>query len=664
MAVEIDIFNPQISVVPKGLEGKSFLVYGTNRTGKALLNGSPIQTPTGEVAIESLKIGDEVFAVDGTVSRVVGVYPQGTKDIYDVCFTDDTVIQCSGDHLWTVVTHKKAVYTKTAEELFQTPDLKYKYSVPKIGDPIFPPRDIKIHPRLLGLLLGDGCITSRAIAFSNSEEDVINSFKELMSKNYPETVVVRGHEDNYDHRVNNSSSLIRDLQYYGLFGAYSFNKFVPDDYKYNTKEVRLDVLSGIFDTDGHVTAGGSKSISTTSEKLRDDIVWLVSSLGGKAWVAVDSREDRQRNCYAITFTLQDNVAKSKKHLSRMESHPKVFPENCTKAIREVIKAGNGECTCIAIDHPSHLYLTRNFTPTHNTTVGCQFPKPFYLGFENGINAISGIPFVPINNWSNFLKIVKQLTKPDTLDKVRDLYQTIIFDTLEAAARYCEEYVCAKFGVDSVASGRGGYGLWKELSVELWKPLNQLTSCGFTTYFIAHDGTREFTNQKGEKYEKIYPRGEKRLVDPCVDLCDFIIYTHPNGMDENGKEIPSSAYCKNTNEYHAGSRFRFMPEDIFPFTAENLQKAVAEAVEKEEQVTKRKAVDYSQQKETLVTKKRSLEDLQGDIRKIAMALAEQGKGDAYKQVVENYLGVGGSVKEATAAQTQQLELILDDIKDLM
>ena len=30
----VDIFNPQVSVVTKGLEGKLILIYGTNRTGK------------------------------------------------------------------------------------------------------------------------------------------------------------------------------------------------------------------------------------------------------------------------------------------------------------------------------------------------------------------------------------------------------------------------------------------------------------------------------------------------------------------------------------------------------------------------------------------------------------------------------------------------------
>lgn len=310
------------------------------------------------------------------------------------------------------------------------------------------------------------------------------------------------------------------------------------------------------------------------------------------------------------------------------------------------------------------FLVYGSNRTGKTSVGCQFPKPFYLGFENGISAISGVPFLPINNWSAFLKIVKQLTKPENLEKVKEMYQTIIFDTLEAAARYCEEYTCAKYGVETIASGNKGYGIWKEFSLELWKPLNQLTSCGLTTYFIAHDGTREVPDANGEKTEKIYPRGEKRLVDPAVDLCDFIIFLQPNGIGEDGKEIPSSAYCKNTREYHAGSRFTFMPERLDVFSAENLQRAVEYAVAKEEEVKKIKAVTFTEQKDRTAVVKKSFAELTSEIKKIATDLNAKGQLDKYKSIVEIYLGKDSSVKEAREDQTQQLELILDDLKDLM
>lgn len=34
MAVTIDIFNPQVSTIAKGLEGKTIMIYGSNNVGK------------------------------------------------------------------------------------------------------------------------------------------------------------------------------------------------------------------------------------------------------------------------------------------------------------------------------------------------------------------------------------------------------------------------------------------------------------------------------------------------------------------------------------------------------------------------------------------------------------------------------------------------------
>ncbi|TWJ45639.1 hypothetical protein CHCC5027_2380 [Bacillus paralicheniformis] len=45
-------------------------------------------------------------------------------------------------------------------------------------------------------------------------------------------------------------------------------------------------------------------------------------------------------------------------------------------------------------------------------------NPLYLPFEKGLNAIAGVPFMPINSWGDFKKVNKQLTKiPKRLKKL-------------------------------------------------------------------------------------------------------------------------------------------------------------------------------------------------------------------------------------------------------
>src|SRR5690606_6585423 len=61
-------------------------------------------------------------------------------------------------------------------------------------------------------------------------------------------------------------------------------KFIPEVYKYNTEEVRLGVLRGLMDTDGHPQKDCATEFSTSSRQLCDDLVEIVQSLGGIARV--------------------------------------------------------------------------------------------------------------------------------------------------------------------------------------------------------------------------------------------------------------------------------------------------------------------------------------------------------------------------------------------
>ena len=65
MAVKVDIFNPQISVIAHGLEGKVIMVYGGNNLGKAQPVDTMIPTPDGYKRLGDLKVGDYVFNRSG-----------------------------------------------------------------------------------------------------------------------------------------------------------------------------------------------------------------------------------------------------------------------------------------------------------------------------------------------------------------------------------------------------------------------------------------------------------------------------------------------------------------------------------------------------------------------------------------------------------------------
>jgi hypothetical protein len=97
-----------------------------------------------------------------------------------------------------------------------------------------------------------------------------------------------------------------------------------------------------------------------------------------------------------------------------------------------------------------VYGTNRTGKTRQLT---RLPKPCYLAFEAGINAIPGIPFFAMTKWSQFIQFVKQATNEKNREAVRDKYQTIILDEASIMGRLCSEFVCEKYGVDSIREGK-------------------------------------------------------------------------------------------------------------------------------------------------------------------------------------------------------------------
>ena len=147
-------------------------------------------------------------------------------------------------------------------------------------------------PYALGLLLGDGCITSATTpSFTTADPELADALEaslegiELRRKGAYDYVLRHVNGGRGGLRIANPVTVaIRAL---GLAGTRSATKFVPDIYKLNSAWIRLRVLQGLLDTDGGpVTQDGRTcrvQYSTTSARLRDDVIFLVQSLGGVAY---------------------------------------------------------------------------------------------------------------------------------------------------------------------------------------------------------------------------------------------------------------------------------------------------------------------------------------------------------------------------------------------
>lgn len=92
-------------------------------TGKAQPLDAAILTPSGWRTMGDMQVGSEITAPDGTTTKVVGVYPQGVKQIYRVILGDGRKTECCREHLW-LVNQEKVI---SLDEMIRNPGT---YTVP------------------------------------------------------------------------------------------------------------------------------------------------------------------------------------------------------------------------------------------------------------------------------------------------------------------------------------------------------------------------------------------------------------------------------------------------------------------------------------------------------------------------------------------------------
>ena len=72
--------------------------------GRAQPVDRKVLTPSGWQEIGTLAVGDLVIGSDGMPTPVLGVFPQGRKEVFRVRAQDGSSTLACGEHLWTVKT--------------------------------------------------------------------------------------------------------------------------------------------------------------------------------------------------------------------------------------------------------------------------------------------------------------------------------------------------------------------------------------------------------------------------------------------------------------------------------------------------------------------------------------------------------------------------------
>lgn len=321
----------------------------------------------------------------------------------------------------------------------------------------------------------------------------------------------------------------------------------------------------------------------------------------------------------------------------------------------VLDIFNPQKTVVASGLEGKSFLVYGGNSVGKTSQAVRMSKPFVIATESGLNATVGVPYARVTSWADFKKIVNQFTKKTTVAKAREMYDTIIIDEVYASSILCQDYVIATYGEGALSLGdsQGKVNLYQMYEKEYFKMINLLLSCDYTVVFIGH---------AQEKDGKMTPKGDKRCIDPIKDFADYIIYVESNGVDENGKVIPSSAYLAETDRFFARSRFETTPTYLPEWSVEALTEAVNIGIQDLVAQHDTTAVTYDEQKAQNTPEVYDYDKVMAEIQECGQKMAEAGYMEELTEIVENTLGVGKKVTECSKKQIEAMVIILGDLKD--
>lgn len=357
-------------------EIKKMIVQMPPQHGKEISDNQIVATTKGIKKHGDLIVGDYVFGRDGTPVKVLWV-SEKTRSEYVVSFSDGAKIECHGNHEWTVYNRfrqkEETIETKhMASSTIYNGDGKrgsrYKYQVDSNVCVMFDSRNVDLDPYVLGAWLGDGDSSCGIIHIGNNDVEIIGNSTYKFKESKGTTT-----------RKFYSPKLNILLKNNGLIK----NKHVPDMYKYNSVEVRKNVIAGLIDTDGYVYhRNGRITISNTNKRIIDDAAFILRSLGQSVVVCefkprvsssgIVGKKIVYQLCFNPTMTFPTKVKRKK--ITKLSINKK-------RAIVSIErKEGLGYGNCIQVD--GGIYLVGDtFIPTHNSEGSSRKLPAFMLGLN-------------------------------------------------------------------------------------------------------------------------------------------------------------------------------------------------------------------------------------------------------------------------------------------
>jgi len=332
---------------------------------KGLPLETPIPVPSGWSSIQEIRVGEELFAADGSICRVTGKSEIRWVDCYRLTFDDGSTVVCDADHRWPVVSGRSGRETSQVLDTRQIagslvgPDGQRQHRILLAGPIEMPDVDLPVEPYTMGCWLGDGSADSGRITKLDQELfQLISDASGLQVAPIPPA--------NEKCPTRTIYGLAGQLRFAGVLG----DKYLPRQYLRAGYGQRIALLQGLMDTDGTPAPTRKQVVfSSVDKQLAHDVEELVLSLGERPVVVEVNGSGFGKP--VTSWRVQWRPTRFNPFRLTRKAEKVRVDNRKSRTIRRMIVSAELTITvptmCLMVDSSDRTYLCdKRFIPTHNT----------------------------------------------------------------------------------------------------------------------------------------------------------------------------------------------------------------------------------------------------------------------------------------------------------
>lgn len=381
---KITLEDYQIAAIKKAIQLEFGIFKLTTGAGKCLGKDTPVMMFDGSVKmVQDIRVGELLMGDDSTPRQVLSTC-KGKENLYriDQIYGDSYVVNES--HILSLIktpAKKGQIHQKidinVVDYLNSTDYEKHRLKGYKVSVD-YPYKNVELDPYFLGLWLGDGI--SADTSFCLHEEDasevieslyeyarslgcVIHTYNEPSKANNYAIRLYEGVHAPSDYVAFTENPFRKSLKYYNLLN----NKHIPDDYIFNDREIRLQLLAGIIDSDGEFNNNGY-FVNLKNRDIVEKCCIIARSLGFRSNVTPNKKRSQtgyEGQYWKLSIWGHTDIIPVK--TSYKKASPRSINKNPLVYGIELTELGEGDYYGFEIDG-NKRFLLGDFTVTHNTEI--------------------------------------------------------------------------------------------------------------------------------------------------------------------------------------------------------------------------------------------------------------------------------------------------------